>query len=366
MSDQEPDPGETPTAATPEPESEPGAEATEAFADTASGAAPAQSAEQPPEQPELPTNVGKSPEGTALEGQWGQQSEPPTSVGESTEPTGRAGRAGRSTGGRGRAVWAIGLGVGYVILAAGTAFGVIIDKTPAAVDVTAANASAYAAPVGAGSQAVGTSGAGGKTGAAATGSAKAKSSPSPTTAPTTASPTPTPTPSSTVTGSVSDGIHSGDLRYFLVTPPQGPSSVQGDPDGTTETLDEAVVAYGGDSSQASILQDAGFKAACERTYQDSTLGANVDVQLIQFKSSDEAEAWTESFGLSGAGFASISVPGVSGAKGWSYAKDGGYNLVGIYREGDTFFQVEIYGTQALPAADLGQVVSAEHSRLANG
>ena len=60
------------------------------------------------------------------------------------------------------------------------------------------------------------------------------------------------------------------------------------------------------------------------------------------------------------------MPGVSEAKGWSYAKNGGYNMVGVYREGDTFFEVEVYGNQALPAADLGQVVSAEHSRLANG
>ena len=332
MSDQEPDPGEAPAVTAPEPRPEPGAEAAEANADTASGAAPAQFATRPPEQPELPTSVGKSPE-----------------------------RRGRT--GRGRAVWALGLGVGYVILAAGTAFGVIIDKSPAAVDVTAVDASAYAAPIGGASSSAGATA---KAGATASGSAKAKSSPSPAAAPTTASPTPTPTPSSTVTGSVSDGIHRGDLRYFLLQPPQGPSSVQGDPDGTTETLDEAVAAYGGNSGQASLLEEAGFKAACERVYQDSTLGANVDVQLIQFKSTDDAEAWTESFGLSGAGFASISVPGVSEAKGWSYAKNGGYNMVGVYREGDTFFEVEVYGNQALPAADLGRVVSAEHSRLANG
>jgi hypothetical protein len=169
-----------------------------------------------------------------------------------------------------------------------------------------------------------------------------------------------------VTGSVSDGVHSGDLRYFLLPPPQGQSSVQGDPNGNTETLDEAVAAYDGDASQASELQQAGFKTGCDRTYQDSTIGANVSVQLIQFDSTGDAEQWTESFGLSGAGFASIPVPGESDAKGWSYAKDGNYTLVGLYREGDTFFEVQIYATQAIPAADLGQIVSAEHTRLADG
>jgi hypothetical protein len=322
VSDQEPDPDETPIAATPEPESGPDAEETGVFADTASNATPAEFATGPWEQRELPTSVGKS---------------------------------GKS-GGRGRFGWVLGLGLGYVILAAGTAFGVIIDKSPAAVDVTAVNASAYAAA------ASDTGSAGASASAHAAGSAKASASP--TAAPTSASPTPT--PSSTVTGSVSDGIHSGDLRYFLLPPPQGPSSVQGDPDGNTETLDEAVAAYGGGSGQATQLQEAGFKAGCDRTYQDSTMGANVEIQLIQFDSTEDAQDWTESFGLSGAGFASISVPGLSDAKGWSYADDGSYNLVGLYDEGDTFFEVQIYSTQAIAAQDLAQVLDAEHDRLAHG
>jgi hypothetical protein len=175
-----------------------------------------------------------------------------------------------------------------------------------------------------------------------------------------------PTPASTVTGSVSGGVHSGDLRYFLLPPPQGASSVQGNPDGDTDTIDQAIAAYGGDSSQQSILQQAGFKAACQRVYQDTSMGANVQIELIQFDSSGEASQWLSNFRLSGDDYASIPVPGESGASGWSYAKNNYYDLVGIYREGDTFFEVHLYGQQLIPASDLGQVVSAEHSRLANG
>ena len=336
MSDPLPDPGGSPSAATPGPQSEPGVGDTEVFASAEFATGPREAADSPTES----AQPAQSPEPVA----------PPAPVQWPAPPAGKSGR---------RAVWAIGLGVGYVVLAAGTAFGVIIDKSPTAVDVTAVNASAYAAPV----SAAGTSSAPAKQGT------KSTSSASPAAAPTTQAPTSAPsaaTPTSTVTGSVSGGIHSGDLRYFLVPPPQGPSSVQGNPDGTIETLAEAVTAYGGDSSQDSILQGMGFKAACTRTYQDSTIGANVSVQLIQFKSAYDAEQWTSSFGLSGAGFASISVPGVSGAKGWSYASSGTYNLVGVYREGDTFFQVQVYGTQLIPAPDLGQIVGAQHSRLANG
>jgi hypothetical protein len=250
-----------------------------------------------------------------------------------------------------------------VILAAGAAFGVVIDKSPTAVDATAVNAAVYAAPAG-GASSGSASGVG--AGASATGSAKAKPAASPSTAATSASPKPTPTPSSTVTGSVSDGIHSGDLRFFLLPPPQGPSSVQGDPDGTSESIDDVLATYSDSSQVRTYLEQAGFKTAATRTYQDSTMGANVTVQLLQFDSSTGSENWLSTFEFSGDGYQSISVPGESGAEGWSYAKDGTYELVGAYREGDTFMQVTIYGAQSVPAQDLGQVISAEHSRLANG
>ena len=237
-----------------------------------------------------------------------------------------------------------------MVLAAGTAFGVIVDKSPAPVDVTAVNASAFAAPMPSASASV---------------SASASATPSPSAAATTAS-VAAPTPKSTVTGSVSGGVHSGDLRYFLLPPPQGASSVQGSADGNTDTLDEAITAYGGDSSQKSILQQAGFKTAADRTYQDTSMGANVRILLIRFGSSSESQQWLDGISFSGSGYASISVPGVSGALGWSYAKDNYYELVGLYREGDTYFEVHLYGQQLIPASDLGQVVSAEHSRLANG
>lgn len=297
MSEQEPDPDDG---------------GAESFADAAIDGTPTVFTAEPQEHSDIPTSVGKRP-------------------------------------GR-RAGWALALGLGYVVLAAGTAFGVIVDKSPAPVDVTAVNASAYAAPV-----LVPTAAA----------SAPASATPSPSTAPTTASVAP-PTPKSTVTGSVSGGVHSGDLRYFLLQPPQGASSVQGNPDGNTDNAEQAITVYGGDSSQKSIIEQAGFKAACDRVYQDTTMGANVSILLIQFDSSSEASQWLDNFSLTGNGYASISVPGESGAKGWSYAKNGYYTLVGLYREGDTFYEVQLYGQQLIPAPDLGQVISAQHSRLANG
>jgi hypothetical protein len=259
---------------------------------------------------------------------------------------------------RRRAGWAVALGLGYVVLAAGTAFGVIADKSPKAVDVTAVDASAYAAPLSSVSASAGSSA------SKSTSTAKASASASPSAAASTT--TVAPTPKSTVTGSVSNGIHSGDLRYFLLPPPQGPSSVQGNPDGNTETIDDVVSAYSDKSTARSSLEQIGFKTACIRTYQDTTMGANVTIEMLQFDSSSGSSEWLSSFGFSGDGYQSISVSGESGAVGWSYAKNGNYELVGAYREGDTFFEVTIYGAELIPAPDLGQVISAEHARLAKG
>ncbi len=207
------------------------------------------------------------------------------------------------------------LGLGYAVLATGTAFGVIAVKSPAPVDVTAVNASAYAAPP---SGASGSAAAGTGKGAKPTSAQRSRAPRRRPRARRPRRPPPSRRPArvrrSTVTGSVSDGVHSGDLRYFLLPPPQGQSSVQGDPNGNTETLDDVVTNdYGGDSSIKTYLQQDGFKTACDRVYQDSTIGANVQIELIKFGSSSESSAWLSGATFNGGGYQSISVPGESGA-----------------------------------------------------
>ena len=248
---------------------------------------------------------------------------------------------------RNKALLGTGIGLGYAALAAVAAFAVISIASPGPVKVAGL--------------------AGASTPAAAASSAPAASpSPAPTSAaPSTAPPT-SATPTSTVTGHVSDGVHTGDLRFFLLPPPDGSSSVQGDPDGTTESLSDVVSDYGGSSDVKTSLRQLGFKTACDRTYQDSSIGANVDIQLIRLGGSSDASAWLSGFTESGSGIKSISVPGESGAKGWSWKSDGSYEVFGAYRDGDTFFDVDIYGDQPISAADLASVIKAEHARLANG
>jgi hypothetical protein len=342
VSEQEPDPGAQPTPQPRASESdpEPGAANTEVFASAEFATGPqAAAAPEGFAEPESATEpVVTTESGVSTEPE--PATEPALSA--KQQP---AARTRRRTG------LVVGLGLGYAVLAAGTAFGVIAGASPAPVNVTAVDDSAYAAIARA---------------ASASAAAQSASPAAPSAAATTASPT-TASPTSTLTGSVSDGVHHGDLRYFLLSPPQGPSSVQGDPDGTTETLDDVVKDfYGGTSSVAGYLQQDDFESACTLTYQDSTIGANVTIQLIRFGSASDASDWQSGFTDDGTGTKQISVPGESSAEGWSYSSNGGYSLLGVDHEGDTFFQVQVYGAQSIPASDLGRLVAAQHAKLANG
>jgi hypothetical protein len=250
---------------------------------------------------------------------------------------------GSSAKARNRALVATAVGASYLVLAAGTAAAVVAVASPAPV-----NLAALASPS-----------ANGSSTASAAGSASPSASASP-------SPSPSPSPKSTVTGSVKNGVHHGDLRYFLLPPPNSPSSVQGNPDGTAESLSDVLQEYGGSADTKTFLKQLGFKAGATRTYQDSALGANVTIELIQFGSSGEASQWLQGFSMNGSGWNSFSVPGESGASARE-KNSGGYDtLLGVYAEGDTFYEVSVYGTQTLPHADLSNLMIAEHSRLSHG
>ena len=63
---------------------------------------------------------------------------------------------------------------------------------------------------------------------------------------------------------------------------------------------------------------------------------------------------------------SFSVTGEPNAKGRDKNADGIDTLIGVYYEGDTFYQITVYGTGKLPHKDLSNLMNAEHDRLAHG
>ncbi|HEV2640451.1 MAG TPA: hypothetical protein VGX23_35285 [Actinocrinis sp.] len=243
-----------------------------------------------------------------------------------------------------------GVGLAYLVLAAGTAAAVVAVASPAPVNTAAL---------------AGTSASAGATGTSSAG----PSGPATTSAPAT---TAAPTPTSTVTGTVSGGVHHGDLRFFLLPAPDGPSSVQGAPDGTTENKSTVVGEYGSSSDSSQISSALGrldFQGGATRTYQDSTLGANVTVELLQFGSHSDAKQWLGFFqGSVPTGDTKLTIPGESGSIGWSSSDDSteSYSLTGLFVEGDTFYNITVFGDQELDDSSLTNVMNDEYNRLANG
>lgn len=249
-----------------------------------------------------------------------------------------------------RAAFAGAVGLVYVLLAAGTAAAVVAVAAPAPVNTTA-----LGDPTGSAGSATATAAATlASNGAGSTGSVAIP-------------PPPTigdPLPTSTVTGAVSNGVHTGDLRYFLLPAPQGPSSVQGAPDGTAETIADVVTAYGGGSTKQNLTQ-LHFVGAVTRTYQDSDLGANVTVNLLQFDSHTDAAEWLSLLSKP-AGVTAVTVPGETGSVNWFQAGSGNYWLNGNFVEGDTFYSVAVYSVSQLGDDSLTNLMNSQYDRLANG
>jgi hypothetical protein len=239
-----------------------------------------------------------------------------------------------------------GVGLAYVVLAAGAAAAVVALASPAPVDTAALGSPPRAATAS----------------ATRTGGASASTRPNSVAS----------GPVSTITGTVSGGIHHGDLRYFLLPPSGGPSSVQGDPDGTAEGETAVIGEYGtdGDSSEITqVLKKLDFKSGATRTYQDSSLGADVTIELVQFGSPTDAKKWLGAFqGSLPAGSTALTIPGESGSTGWSDADavDGSYSLTGLFTEGDTYYDVTVVGPQEIDQSSLTNLMTSQYSRLANG
>ena len=62
----------------------------------------------------------------------------------------------------------------------------------------------------------------------------------------------------------------------------------------------------------------------------------------------------------------FSIPGESGATAREKHSDGVDELIGVYAQGDTFYEVTIFGTQTVPQSDLANLMTGEHGRLAHG
>lgn len=176
-----------------------------------------------------------------------------------------------------------------------------------------------------------------------------------------------PTPSSTVTGKVSNGVHTGDLRFFLLPVPSDGSAV-GAPDGDTLTAANVAAFYSNSSEALKALQQLDFKGGATRTYQTGDAKYHVDVRLLHFASAENARAWAAG-DKPMASWKAFSVPGYPDEKAYDIPLDaslGEARLRAVGFRGDVFFEIDVFGQPPVDHAVLIDRVRKQIARLDSG
>ncbi|AXI78691.1 hypothetical protein C7M71_015920 [Peterkaempfera bronchialis] len=164
---------------------------------------------------------------------------------------------------------------------------------------------------------------------------------------------------------MADGVHSGDLRFFLLPVPKG-AEVYGQPDGTTLSL--AAVAKGFDNAGETrrILRDYDFRSAAYRSYRAEDGSAEVTSRLIRFGSSVRAKWFVQGMSMGGTAF---TVPGVDGARGFLFKpeEEGETGqLIGHFHQGDVEVEITVAVKGNPDKALLADLMKRQQKRLSTG
>ena len=173
-----------------------------------------------------------------------------------------------------------------------------------------------------------------------------------------------------MTGKVSNGTHSGDLRYFLLPVPSDGSVVGGSPDGDPLTKQAVADQYSNSSEALKALQNLGFKDGATRRYQTGDAMYHVYVRLLHFGSTDGAKAWALGDDPQPDGKAkTFSVPGYPDVKAYEIPLDpamGESRLTAVGSRGDVFFEIDLFGQPPVDHAVLIDRVRKQITRLDTG
>lgn len=193
------------------------------------------------------------------------------------------------------------------------------------------------------------------TGPGTTDPAPASQSPSP-------AATAAPSPTHTLKGTVDDGRHRGDLRFFLLAPPAD-AEIYGDEEGTE--LSRSEVADSADVRQA--LATRGFKAAAQRTYLTGDGDYEVSAQLVRFASEGSATAYYNDFYYQGT---RITLPS-SGSPAKAYrlsssSAESTGSVIVLSHQGDVHITLSVTGAKT-PGKDLlARLLDKQYRRLKTG
>jgi hypothetical protein len=180
--------------------------------------------------------------------------------------------------------------------------------------------------------------------------------------------TATPSAGSTTPGRLSgqvtkDGVHSGDLRYFLLPVPAGADDYD-DPDGSVLTADDIAVASADQAGTRGALTTYGFRAGAYRTYLTADGATEVTVKLARFASPDQAAAYYGSLAPEGTALTLGSSHPARGYRLSSGSAESSDAELAVSYQGDVQITVTVTGDQAPADTLLRDLVDAQFQRLA--
>ncbi|MEV6009828.1 hypothetical protein AB0M29_23815 [Streptomyces sp. NPDC051976] len=200
--------------------------------------------------------------------------------------------------------------------------------------------------------------------------------PAPTaTSPSAASTTTTTVPSTSVSdsattaapaaGIVRDGVHSGDLRFFLLPAPKD-ADVYGDPAGSPLTRDDIASGAADPAASRRALTTYGFRGGAYRTYLTAGGEAEVTIRLARFGSPAKAAAYYASHYYEGK---KISLTGGYPARAYHLASGSAEStdtVLAVSYQGDVHLTLTVTGSGTPSRALLQRLLDAEHRRLTTG
>ncbi|MFJ8437239.1 hypothetical protein ACIQ9P_38705 [Kitasatospora sp. NPDC094019] len=149
-----------------------------------------------------------------------------------------------------------------------------------------------------------------------------------------------PAPTSTLRGTVSNGRHDGDLRFFLLPIPEGGESY-GPADGTPVTDEDMADQIGGGTEIMTALRTFGYKDAATRTYRTKDGKAEVTVTLLRFTTAARAGEFAKSFTMD---LPAVEITGDPAAHGYvRKPKQQAYtgSMSGISNQGDVQYIIDV-------------------------
>jgi hypothetical protein len=161
------------------------------------------------------------------------------------------------------------------------------------------------------------------------------------------------------------GLHTGDLRYFLLPVPAGADDY-GDPDGSVLSADDIAVASADQGGTRSALTTYGFRAGAYRTYLTADGATEVTVKLARFAGPGQAAAYYSSLSSQGT---ALTLGTAYPARGYQLASGSAESSdaeLAVSYQGDVQITVTMTGGHDPSGSLLRGLLDAQYQRLATG